>query len=81
VQHRIPPLKLAAYSGGLLGLALLTVLVVRSDYAAMWHTIRAAGWDLLWLPPYRLLYFLLYAVGWRALLRPYDPHGRASLGF
>ena len=81
MQHRIPPLKLAAYVGGLLGLALLTVLVVRSDFAAMWHTIRTAGWDLLWLPPYRLLYFLLYAIGWRALLRPYDPQRRAGLGY
>ena len=81
MQHRIPPLKLAAYIGGLLGLALLTVLVIRSDFAAMWHTIRTAGWDLLWLPPFRLLYFVLYAVGWRALLRPYDPQRRASLGY
>ena len=67
--------------GGLLGLALLTVLVVRSDFAAMWQTIRTAGWDLLWLPPYRLVYFLLYAIGWRALLRPYDPQRRAGLGY
>ena len=81
MQHRIPPLKLAAYVGGLLGLALLTVLVVRSDFAAMWQTIRTAGWDLLWLPPYRLVYFVLYAIGWRALLRPYDPQRRAGLGY
>jgi putative membrane protein len=81
VQQRIPPLKLAAYIAGLLGLALLTVLVIRSDFAVMGHTIRTAGWDLLWLPPYRLLYFLLYAIGWRALLRPYDPQRRASLGY
>src|ERR1700733_8258898 len=47
----------------------------------MWQTIRTAGRDLLWLPPYRLLYFVLYAVGWRALLRPYDPQRRASLGY
>jgi putative membrane protein len=79
--QRISTLKLTAYIGGLLGLALLTVLVVRSDFAAMWQTIRTAGWDLLWLPPYRVIYFLLYAVGWRALLRPYDPQHRASLGY
>lgn len=79
--QRIPTLKLAAYVGGLLGLSLLTVLVVRSDFAAMWRTLRAAGWDLLWLPPYRLLYFLLYAIGWRSLLRPYDPDRRAGLGY
>ena len=81
MQQRIPTLKLAAYAGGLLGLTLLTVLVVRSDFAAMWATIRTAGWSLLWLPPYRLLYFILYAIGWRALLRPYDPNHRAGLGY
>jgi putative membrane protein len=79
--QRISTLKLTAYIGGLLGLALLTVLVVRSDLPAMWQTIRTAGWDLLWLPPYRFIYFLLYAIGWRTLLRPYDPQHRASLGF
>jgi putative membrane protein len=81
VQHRIPPLKLAAYIGGLLGLTLLIVLMVRSDFGAMWQTIRSAGWSLLWLPPYRLVYFLLYAIGWRLLLRPYDPQRRAGLGY
>ncbi len=78
MQQQIPPLKLTAYIGGLLGLALLTVLVVRSDFAAMWHTIRTSGWDLLWLTPYRIIYFLLYAIGWRTLLRPYDPQGRRA---
>ena len=81
MQQRIPTVKLAAYAGGLLGLFLLTVLVVRSDFGAMWRTLRTAGWDLLWLPPYRLLYFVLYAIGWRVLLRPYDPQHRAGLGF
>jgi putative membrane protein len=74
-------LKLVAYICGLLGLGLLTVLVVRSDFAAMWQTLRSAGWDLLWLPPYRSVYFLLYALGWRILLKPYDPQRRASLSF
>jgi len=64
-----------------LGISLLAVLVVRSDFAAMWRTMRAAGWDLLWLPPYRVLFFLLYAMGWRALLRPYDPKRQAGLGY
>jgi len=81
VSQRIPTLKLAAYIGGLLGLGLLTVLVIRSDLTAMWQTLRSAGWDLLWLPPYRIVYFLLYAIGWRILLKPYDPQGRASLAF
>src|SRR5262249_9952292 len=40
-----------------------------------------AGWNLLWLIPYRGLYFLLYALGWLGLLRPYDPEQRARLGY
>src|SRR5581483_8391157 len=43
--------------------------------------LRSAGWSLLWLQPYRMVYFLLYALGWRALLRPYDPRRRAGLGY
>lgn len=31
--------------------------------------------------PYRAGYFLLYAIGWRALLRPYDPEPRAGFGY
>jgi putative membrane protein len=81
VRSRIPTLKLAAYVSGLLGVSLLTVLVVRSDFAMMWRTLRSAGLDLLWLAPYRLSYFLLFALGWRSLLRPYDPQRRAGLGF
>jgi putative membrane protein len=81
VQRRIPTLKLAAYVSGLLGISLLTVLVVRSDFAAMWRTLRSAGLDLLWLVPFRFAFFLLFAIGWRSLLRPYDPQHRAGLGF
>jgi len=73
--------KLVAYVGGVLGLALLIVLVVRADAAAMLHTFMLAGWRLLWLVPYRLLFFLLYALGWLILLLPYDHHRRAGLGY
>ena len=31
--------------------------------------------------PYRALYFILYAVGWFVLLRPYDSAHRAGLGY
>lgn len=81
MRHRIPLIKLAAYIGGLAGLSVLIVLMVRSDFAAMWQTLRSAGWSLLWLPPYRMLFFLLYALGWRALLQPYDSQRKAGLGF
>jgi putative membrane protein len=74
-------LKHAAYIGGLLGLVLLAVLVIRSDFSAMLHTLNSGGWPLLWLVPYRTLFFLLYAAGWLILLRPYDPAQRAGLGY
>jgi putative membrane protein len=40
-----------------------------------------AGGQLLWLAPYRLLYFLLYALGWAQLLRPYVQNKEVGLGF
>jgi putative membrane protein len=81
VRHRIPLIKVGAYLGGLVGLFVLIVLMVRSDFAEMWRTLRSGGWNLLWLTPYRMLFFILYAVGWRSLLQPYDPQRRAGLGF
>jgi putative membrane protein len=74
-------LKLAAYLGGILGIALLTALVVHSDVSGMLQTALRGGWQLLWLIPYRTVYFLLYAAGWRILLRPYDPDRRAGMGY
>jgi putative membrane protein len=74
-------LKRAAYIGGLLGLVLLITLFVRADFAAMVQTLESGGWTLLWLVPYRALFFLLYAVCWRTLLRPYDPKRDAGLGY
>jgi putative membrane protein len=73
--------KIALYVGALLGVALLTALAVRVDLAAMFHALLWAGWPLLWLIPYRTLFFLLYTLGWASLLRPYDPTGKAGLGY
>jgi putative membrane protein len=67
--------KLAAYTGGLLGLLVVIGLMVHSDLAQMWAALHAAGWELLWLVPYRMIFFLLYAIGWRSLLRPYNAPG------
>ena len=74
-------MKYAAYIGGLLGLALLVILVVRADFSAILHTLDTGGWPLLWVIPYRALYFVLYATGWLALLRPYDRGHRTGLGY
>jgi putative membrane protein len=74
-------LRLAAYLGGVLGTAVLVVLLVRSDSAAILHALRLGGWNLFWLVPYRALFFLLYAVGWYFLLLPYDSTRQAGLGY
>ncbi|MHB8719988.1 MAG: lysylphosphatidylglycerol synthase domain-containing protein [Steroidobacteraceae bacterium] len=74
-------MKYLAYVAGLLGLALLITLVIRADYHAILHTLQSGGWPLLWLVPYRALYFALYAAGWLVLLRPYDPAHRAGYGY
>jgi putative membrane protein len=65
-------LKLATYIGGLLGLGLLITLVIRADFASMAETLVLAGWPLLWLIPYRALFFLMFAIGWFRLLAPYN---------
>ena len=74
-------MKLAAYLAGLFGVALFTAVVIHSDVAGLLQTALRGGWPLLWLIPYRTVYFLLYAAGWRILLRPYDPDRRAGLGY
>jgi putative membrane protein len=67
--------------GALLGLAILVTLAVRVDLAAMVHTLALAGWPLLWLIPYRSVYFLLYALGWARLLRASNCEERVGLGY
>ena len=74
-------MRKAAYIGGLLGVALLVTLLVGTDFAAMIQTLRSGGWTLLWLIPYRALFYLLYAACWMVLLRPYDPGHGIGLGY
>ena len=62
-------------------MTLLVALVLRTDLPAMLQALESAGWPLLWLIPYRAPYFLLFALGWFYLLRPYDPEGRVGLGY
>jgi putative membrane protein len=73
--------RIAVYTGGLLGLTLLVFLLVRSDLDGLLQLMASGGWALLWVVPYRALFFLLYAAGWRILLQPYDPQQRAGLGY
>ena len=69
------------YVGALVGVALLVTLAVRVDLAAMAHALTLAGWPLLWLLPYRTLYFLPYALGWAILLRGIKGDSRVGFGY
>src|SRR5579862_3958861 len=69
------------YVGALLGVALLVTLVVRVDLASMVHVLTLAGWPLLCLLPYRILYFLPYALGWAILLRSIKGGSHVGLGY
>jgi putative membrane protein len=73
--------KKAAYIGGVLGFALLVILFVRADFAAIVRTLESGGWKLLWLVPYRGSFYALYALCWLTLLAPVDPAGRAGFGY
>jgi putative membrane protein len=74
-------MKPSVYLGGLLGLALLVGIAVHTDLPAMTHAFRLGGLSLLWVMPYRALFFFLYAIGWMALLGPNENARRAGLGY
>jgi putative membrane protein len=74
-------MKVATYIGALVGLTLLIALVVHADFYRLLQTVESSGFELLWLIPYRAVYFLLYAVGWLILLRPVDPQRRATFDY
>ena len=74
-------MRILAYLGGIVGLALLLTLALRADFGALAHLWLLAGWSLLWLVPYRGCYFLLYALGWRRLLKIYPRAERLNLGY
>lgn len=74
-------MKAAVYLAGLMGLVVLVGLLVHTDVSALPGLWKHAGSGLFWLVPYRLIFFVLYAIGWRAMLRPSDPLGQARFGY
>jgi putative membrane protein len=74
-------MKLSIYLGGLIGLGLLIGVAVHTNLPAMVHVLRLGGPQLFWVIPYRGIFFLLYAIGWLALLRPDDAARRAGLAY
>ncbi|HEX4152620.1 MAG TPA: lysylphosphatidylglycerol synthase domain-containing protein [Steroidobacteraceae bacterium] len=74
-------MRFSVYVGGLVGLTLLIGIAVHTDLAAMAHAFRLGGLALLWVIPYRVVFFLLYATGWLALLRPSETAHRVGIGY
>ena len=74
-------MKRLVYLAGLAGLLGLTLLVLHEGVDDVAHVLTQGGPVLFLLVPLHLLPLLLDAEGWRALLRPIDPAGRAGLGF
>jgi len=66
---------------GLGGLAVIAVLLLNTDAAAILNLLTSAGWGLLWLVPFHALPLLLDAEGWRALLTLRDPQRLATRPF
>ncbi len=73
--------RVLAYLGLVVGLALFAGLGLRADFSALSQLLRLAGCSLLWLVPYRALYFFCFALGWRQLLKSYPGAERLSLGY
>jgi putative membrane protein len=63
------------------GLIILIMLPIRADFSAMVRTLMQAGWPLLWLIPYRAVFFLLYGLAWFTLLHPYNREKIIGLGY
>ena len=74
-------MKISFYIGGLIGLALLIGIAAHSDVSGMVRALQLGGFALLWVIPYRACFFLLYAIGWLALLHPNEAANRVGLGY
>ena len=74
-------MKTPAYIGAVLGVVALIIVAVYADFPAMLRTLSSGGPAVLWLIPYRVLFFLLYAIGWAALLRSSEPARHIGLGY
>jgi putative membrane protein len=74
-------MKTPAYVGAVVGVIALIIVAVRADFPAMLRTLSSGGPGILWLIPYRTLFFLLYAVGWAALLKSSEPARPVGFGY
>ncbi|MDB5987453.1 MAG: rane protein [Nevskia sp.] len=70
-------MKIATYLLGFIGLAVAVVLVLHHGWSAVAVVLAQGGWGLFWLVPFHALPLILDTFGWRMLLAPSDPAGRA----
>lgn len=73
--------RLLTLLAGAIGFALAVFVIAHEGLDAIWQVLQLAGWSLLWLIPIHIVPLLLDAEGWRVLLKPSDPDGRARLPF
>jgi putative membrane protein len=74
-------MKTPAYVGAVVGVIALISVAIHADFSAMLRTLSSGGAAVLWLIPYRALFFLLYATGWATLLRSSEPGHDIGLGY
>jgi putative membrane protein len=74
-------MKTPAYVGAVVGVIALIGVAVLADFTAMLRTLSSGGSGILWVIPYRALFFLLYAIGWAALLKSSEPARHVGLGY
>jgi putative membrane protein len=74
-------MKTPAYVGAVVGVIALIIVAVHADFPAMLRTLSSGGPGVLWLIPYRALFYSLYAIGWAALLKSSEPARHLGLGY
>ena len=74
-------MKTPAYVGAAAGVIALIIVAIHADFPAMLQTLGSGGPGVLWVIPYRALFFLLYAIGWAVLLKSSEPARRIGLGY
>jgi putative membrane protein len=74
-------MKTPAYLGAVVGVIALIIVAIHADFPAMLRTLTSGGPAILWLIPYRALFYLLYAIGWAALLKSSEPVRHVGLGY
>ena len=74
-------MKTPAYLGAVVGVIALIIVAVHADFPAMLRTLSSGGPAVLWLIPYRALFYSLYAVGWAGLLKASEPARHLGLGY